>query len=268
MKKSLIILGSIVVMGGLLWLGLVYWIGSNLGGGSQRLNVPDTIKTGESTDIESIVTATGGGGPIKGRFTGISFSYRLMGENSYKTLQPRPIVLSDNFKAVQAKSFQSEAYKFTIPPYPIGTAGEIEYYTEMTFDGHHSKTDGDKKIKVSDNTKSSYDLKNNLSALKICNKNFKIDIVTLEGIKVTERIAALIDEEFHNSQTKDNTTICHTLSQLPDNSVLGSRIEDYNSKNLQYLVVLQAPFVIDLKMNLIYKVNADKSLGNVFGNLR
>lgn len=159
MKKTLIILGSIVVIGGLLWLGLVYWIGGgNLGGGGYELNVPDTIKTGESTDIELIVTATGGGGPIKGRVTNISFHYRLVGENTYKILQPQSIALPDNFKAVQSKSFQSEAYKFTIPPYPKGTTGEVEYYTEMTFDGYSSKTDGNKKIKVSDNAKSSYDL--------------------------------------------------------------------------------------------------------------
>lgn len=268
MKKSLIILGSIVLVGALLWLGLVYWIGSGIGGGGHELNVPDTIKTAESTDIELIVTATGGGGPIKGRFTNISFHYRLVGENTYKILQPQPVTLPDNFKNVQSKSFQSEAYKFTIPPYPKGTTGEIEYYTEITFDGYPSKTDGNKKIKVSDDAKSSYDLKNNLSVLKICNKNFKIDIVTLEGIKVTERIANLIDEEFRNSKTKDNTTVCYSLNQLPEYSELKSKIEDYDIKKAQYLAMLHVPFVIDLKMNLIYKVNADNSLGKVFGNLQ
>jgi hypothetical protein len=266
MKKSLIISGSIIAIGGLLWFGLAYWVGSNIGGGSQRLNVSDTIKTGEPTDIESIVTATGGGGPIKGRFTNMSFHYRLVGENSYRILQPQPIALPDNFKAVQSKSFQSEAYKFTIPPYPIGTIGEIEYYTEMTFDGYSSKTDGIKKIKVSDNAKSSYDLKNNLSALKICNKNFKIDVITLEGIKVTERIATLIDEEFRNTD-KDSATVCYLLNQLPEYSVLNSKIENYDIKKAQYLVMLHVPFVIDLKTNLIYKVNTDNSLGK-FGSLQ
>lgn len=138
----------------------------------------------------------------------------------------------------------------------------------MTFDGYPSKTEGNKKIKVSDNAKSSYDLKNNLSVLKICNKNFKVDIVTLEGIKVTQRIATLIDEEFHNSQTKDNTTLCYSLNQLPEYSELKSKIGDYDVKKAQYLVMLHTPFVIDLKTNLIYKVNADNRLGKVFGNLQ
>lgn len=268
MKKTLIILGSIVLVGGLLWFGLTYWIADSiLSSGSQELTVPDTIKTGEPTDIELIVTRIGHG-QIKGRFTDISFSFRLVGENTYKILQPQPIALPDNFKAVQSNITKSEAYKFTIPPYQKGTAGEIEYYTEMTFDGYTSKTDGIKKIKVSDDAKSSYDLKNNLSVLKICNKNFKIDIVTLEGIKVTERIVTLIDEEFRNSQTKDNATICYSLNQLPEYSELKSKIEDYDIKKAQYLVMLHVPFVIDLKTNLIYKVNTDSSLGKVFGSLQ
>lgn len=111
-------------------------------------------------------------------------------------------------------------------------------------------------------------LQNNLSVLKICNKNFKINIITLEGIKVTERIAALIDEEYRNSQTKDNTTIYYFLNQLPEYSELKSKIEDYDIKKAQYLVMLQVPFVIDLKTKLIYKVNADNSLGKVFGSLQ
>ena len=267
MKKSLIILGSIIVIGGLMWFGLVYWIGSSMGSGGQELSVPDTIKTGEPTDIQLIVTATGGGGLIKGRFTNISFSYRLVGEKNYKILQPQPITLLDNFKKVQSKSFQSEAYQFTIAPYPKGTIGEIEYYNEMTFDGYTSKTGGNKKIKVSDNAKSSYDLKNNLSVLNICNKNFKIDIITLGGIKVTERIAKLMEEEFQNSKSKD-TTMCYELNHLPEYSELKSKIEDYNIKNAQYLVMLHFPFVIDLKANLIYKINPDSSLGKVLGNLQ
>ncbi len=153
MKKLIIILGSISVIGVLLWLGLVNWIASNIGGGGSELKAPDTIKTGEPTDIELIVTALGGGGPIKGRFTDISFHYKLTDERNYKTLQPQPVALPDNLKAVQSKSFQSEAYRFTIPAYPKGTVGEIEFYTEKTFDGYLSRTDGTKKIKISDDVK-------------------------------------------------------------------------------------------------------------------
>jgi len=148
MKKSLIIFGSIIVIGGLLWFGLVYWIGSGIGGGGSQQYAPDTVQAGESANVTLIVTATGGGGKIQGRFTNISLHYRLVGENTYKSIQPQSVVLPDNFQTVQSKTFQSEAYEFTIPPYPKGTVGEIEYYTEMTFDGYPSKTDGIKKIKL------------------------------------------------------------------------------------------------------------------------
>lgn len=148
MKKILIILGSIVVVGCLLWFGLSYWIGGSIGGGGIQQYAPDTVQAGEPADITLIATATGGGGNIQGRFTNLILHYRLVGENAYKSIQPQSIILPDNFKTVQSKTFQSEAYKFTIPAYPKGTTGEIEYYTEMTFDGYPSKTDGIKKIKL------------------------------------------------------------------------------------------------------------------------
>ncbi len=148
MKKILIILGSIFVIGCLSWLGLSYWIGGSVGGGGMQQYAPDTVEAGEPADITLIATATGGGGSIQGRFTNLSLSYRLVGENVYKSIQPQSIALPDNFKTVQSKTFQSEAYKFTIPAYPKDTTGEIEYYTEMTFDGYPSKTDGVKKIKI------------------------------------------------------------------------------------------------------------------------
>jgi hypothetical protein len=150
MKKILIILGSIVVIGGLLWFGLSYWIGGSIGGGGMQQYAPDTVQAGEPADITIIATATGGGGYIQGRFTDLTLHYRLVGENVYKSIPSQSIALPDNFNTVQSKTFQSEAYKFTIPAYPKSTTGEIEYYVEMTFDGYPSKTDGVKKIKVSE----------------------------------------------------------------------------------------------------------------------
>lgn len=111
---------------------------------------PDAVQAGEPADITLFVTATGGGGNIQGRFTKLSLHYRLVGEKAYRSLQPQSITLPDNLKTVQSKTFQSEAYKFTIPAYPKGTTGEIEYYTEMTFDGYRSRQEGVKKIKVED----------------------------------------------------------------------------------------------------------------------
>ncbi len=151
MKKILIILGSIVVIGGLLWFGLAYWIGGSIGGGGMQQYAPDTVQAGEPADITIIATATGGGGNIQGRFTNLTLHYRLVGENAYKSIESQLIALPDNFKTVQSKTFQSEAYKFTIPAYPKSTTGEIEYYVEMTFDGYPSKTDGVKKIKLGTN---------------------------------------------------------------------------------------------------------------------
>lgn len=148
MKRILIILGSIVVIGCLLWFGLAYWIGGSIGGGGMQQYAPDTVEAGEPSDITIIITATGGGGNIQGRFTDLTLHYRLLGENDYKSIQPQAITLPDNFKTVQSKTFQSEAYKFTIPAYPKGTTGEIAYNTEMTFDGYHSRQEGVKKIKI------------------------------------------------------------------------------------------------------------------------
>ncbi len=156
MKKLLIILGMVVIMGGgLLLLGLGYWVRSSLGGGGSHHYAPETVLAGESADVTLIVTATGGGGKIQGRFTNISLHFRLAGENAYRPLRPQPVILPDNFKTVQSKTFQSEAYTFTIPPYPKGTTGEIEYYTEMIFDGHLSRKDGLIKIKIIDQSEQS-----------------------------------------------------------------------------------------------------------------
>lgn len=148
MKKALIIFGVIVATGVLLWFGLISQFANNLGGGGQQLNVPDVITAGEPTDIQLIVTATGGGGPIQGRYTEMFFHYRLVGESEYRTLRPESILLPENFKAVQSKTFQSEAYQYVIPSFPVGTIGEVEYYSELTFDGYPSRQEGLKRIQI------------------------------------------------------------------------------------------------------------------------
>lgn len=148
MKKILIIPALIVVAGCFVWFGSSYWIDGSIGGGGMEQYAPDAVQAGEPVDITLFVTATGGGGNIQGRFTKLSLHYRLVGEKAYRSLQPQSITLPDNLKTVQSKTFQSEAYKFTIPAYPKGTTGEIEYYTEMTFDGYRSRQEGVKKIKI------------------------------------------------------------------------------------------------------------------------
>jgi hypothetical protein len=150
MKKILVIVGSTVVLRTLLWFGFVYLVAGNMniGGGGAQQYAPDSVLSGEPASITLIVTATGGDGEIKGRFTDISLHYRLVGENTYNSIQPQLVVLPDNFQTVQTKTFQSEAYEFTIPSYSKGTVGEIEYYTVMTFDGYPSRADGVKKIQL------------------------------------------------------------------------------------------------------------------------
>ena len=268
MKTLLIIIGIVIVGAGLY---IFYSIAQNFSGTmSPDLIAPNTIKTGEPTDIDLIISGTGGDATINTHITKLLLYYRLVGEDTYTIIQSQASSLPDNYKAVQSKIFLSNAYKFTIPPYPKGTSGEMQYYILMTIDNNTpTKIDLNKNIEVSDDDTPSFNLKNNLSVINICNKNFRIDAVTLEGIKVTQKIAQLIDQESSSSLSTDKTTICHSLDQLPERSVLNSKIENYDPKNLRYIVYLQFPFIIDLKANLVYKFNeTNNSLGKVFGNLQ
>ena len=173
MKKLSVIVGGVILLIGLLWYAAFSFSNNlNSGGGSQQY-APDTVQSGEPAEITLIVTATGGGGNIKGRFNNISLHYKLANETEYGVIQPKSIALPDNFKTVQSKTFQSEAYAFTIPSYPIGITGEIEYYIELTFDGNQSRQDGVKKIKIATTATST------LSQLGTPNAIIAIDYVAL-----------------------------------------------------------------------------------------
>jgi hypothetical protein len=150
MKKLLMILGiiTVVIVGGYLYL---LWSGGIAGGGGSEHIVPDSAKNGEPIVIGLRVNTWGAGGKIEGRYTNISLAYRLVGENEYQLLQPRPGILPSNYTNPDLpKTLQYEAYEFIIPPYPKGTIGEIEYYIDMTFDGYPSHTEGIKKIRLTD----------------------------------------------------------------------------------------------------------------------
>ena len=150
MKKLLIILGIIILLSGSFYL-FKSWGGGFAGGGGSEYIVPDIAKTGEPITIGLILNTWGKHTKlISERYTNISLNYRLVGESSYKTLQPKLVDLPANYKAAISDIVQYEKYEFTIPAYPIGTKGEIEYYVDMTFDGYASHTEGIKKIKVSD----------------------------------------------------------------------------------------------------------------------
>jgi hypothetical protein len=119
---SLLLLGGCVIPGG---------------GGSQQ-TVPDTIRVGEAALIRFELTAN----DIRwapGRFRDVKLLYRLVGDSTYRSLQP------SNRRLVEAAK---EAYEFVIPPFAAGTAGQLEYYFTLTFDGHQNEIQGYKKIPV------------------------------------------------------------------------------------------------------------------------
>jgi hypothetical protein len=130
------------------------------GGGGSEQYAPDNVSTGQPAIIQLIVSTWGSGGPIKGRYTGISLSYKLASETDYKTLQPEAIPLPDNYQKVETAIKQWEAYQFTIPPYPQGKSGQIQYYIDLKLDGQANRINGAKQIQVSDassTTNSNYD---------------------------------------------------------------------------------------------------------------
>jgi len=114
------------------------------GGGSDQI-VPDSVKAGEPAVIVIVLSVWGSGGSIKGRYRDLVLSYRLTGESEFKTIQPESIPVP--YKEFDKDKF--EAYRFTLPPYPKGMKGEIEFYFEVKFDGQKNHIKGIKKISIS-----------------------------------------------------------------------------------------------------------------------
>jgi hypothetical protein len=114
------------------------------GAGGDDQIVPDTVKADEPAVVTIVFSVWGAGGPIKNRYKDIAFYYHLSGEPSFRSLPPEPT-------AVPYKQYDKDrfvAFKFTIPGYAPGSTGEIEFYYECTFDGHRSRQNGVKKIRV------------------------------------------------------------------------------------------------------------------------
>lgn len=147
MKKLSIVIGVIVIVILAGYLGLRY-LGNNLaGGGGISETAPDNVKAGEPAFVTLELSVWGGGGPVSGRYTNVVFYYRKVGETNYKSLTSNPI--PKVFTGDQEKfNGKYESYTFTIPPYPKGTTGEIEYYYDMKLDGQLNHTVGFKKIKI------------------------------------------------------------------------------------------------------------------------
>lgn len=149
MKKILIGIGVI----GIALCAIFFYLQANLGGGGGATHsVPDVATTTMPTQIMVVLTTWGGGGSISGRYTDTSLHYRLVGEDIYNKVDPVSAPLPDNYKEAMArdKSNQYEALSFTIPAYPKGTKGEVEYYVDTTLDGHFNHQNGIKTIKLID----------------------------------------------------------------------------------------------------------------------
>ncbi len=153
MKRKALLVSVFLLI--LFFVGFFY-LKTHLGGGGVNHIIPDSVMAGEPA-IFSVVLTTWGGGAIAGRYTNISLGYRLVGEDTYTTLQPKHAVLPKNYQEAMTRNRtnQYEAYDFTLPPYPLGTTGEIEYYLDTTLDGHLNHQEGIKKVRVIANDLSS-----------------------------------------------------------------------------------------------------------------
>jgi hypothetical protein len=108
------------------------------GGGGVNMTFPDSIAAGEAIPIRVEVSVFDVP-RIEGRFRDLALHYRLVGESTFRTSAAARRIDVDK---------ASEAYEFSIPPYPPNTCGSIELYLTMQFDGRASRTDGHKKIRV------------------------------------------------------------------------------------------------------------------------
>ena len=131
-KINLLAIGLLICL--LFVAGCLYFYN---GAGGMDVIAPDYVKAGDPVAIKVVFSVTAG--KINGRYKNIFLHYRLLGENNYKKIQPVMTDLPDNYKEWEAKTKNKgirEAYEFTIPPYPVGTAGEIEYWVEAHLDGY------------------------------------------------------------------------------------------------------------------------------------
>lgn len=134
-SKAIILCVSVVAIAAIIFIIPKYW--DVAGGGATNQTAPDSVKVGEAAIIKFEVSVPGSKQNINGRYTDIVMHYNLTEFDSNFT-QPKLI----------SQTQDKEIYEFTIPPYPVGTQGEISYYIELKLDGHANKIDGYKKIKV------------------------------------------------------------------------------------------------------------------------
>lgn len=136
LRKKIIVAGALVLaVAAIIYIIPKYW--DVAGGGGTIQTAPDSIKAGEAATIKFEVSIPGSQQNINGRYTDIVMHYNLTEFDSNFT-QPKLI----------SQTKDKEIYEFTIPPYPVGTQGEISYYIELKLDGDSNRVEGYKKIKV------------------------------------------------------------------------------------------------------------------------
>ncbi len=128
-----VVLLAILIFAALVFIGPSF---VEFGGFSINFNAPDTVVAGEPVGIQIEVSKPGSRRDIEGRYTNVILHYRLVGEPAYKSV---PAVL-------KSQNQEQQVYEFIIPPYPVGTSGEIEYYIERTLDGEPGSVKPEKRI--------------------------------------------------------------------------------------------------------------------------
>ena len=122
------------------------WAGLAGGGGSNH-TAPDTVRAGEPATLQLDLFVTGNGARVAGQYTQIALYYRLLprapGAPADLTFrrapEPRRVSVDE----------RHETYTFTIPPYPAGTRGTIDYYfTALIKGGTPDPIPGMKPIRV------------------------------------------------------------------------------------------------------------------------
>ena len=111
--------------------------GACVGGGGSVQTVPDVVHPGDTARLQLRLSVTGG--RIAGRYDDVALYYRLVGAADYERAQePRPLAVDE----------RHVTYEFTIPPYPAGTRGPIEYYFTAALDGHPARIPAMKQIRI------------------------------------------------------------------------------------------------------------------------
>ena len=120
------------------WALLASGCPGQAGGGGCTQDAPDSVRAGEPAVIELECAVWGSHSGVKGRFSNVVVSYRLVGEGEYRPLSPRVVSQEKN----------REVYEAVIPAYPKGTRGEIEYYIDLKLDNQTTRINGYKKIRI------------------------------------------------------------------------------------------------------------------------